>query len=441
MKKFLILTFLVLAAVGAFLPWVNGMVMEKLARDSFSRLNEIAEKNGSGIRYDILEYHRGYDRSRALWKVELGPLARGEVTEVVFSETATHGWTKVTSQTRLQENDWYADWVNGPMKGEDPLAIRTRYAAFGPIVTRVTLAPFSLDLEGRSMNIGALDLTVSMDRTLSKGDLDGTWEGLSNDKESRLAQVAVQSRMEKVSGLIWQGRARLSVKALAIEDPKAPLAVSNLVLTTEMAADKAAGQMDVFVTAGAEDIALDGESLSRWSLGLGLKKMDMQALEEISRVYAEMTGRMAPLLSDPDISPEKRDRILGQLMLENRMALVSHFEKMLKKGFGLDVSPVDITLPQGRIQGHFYLSLLKDMTLAGFFPVAAQPELALEIFSLDSDLSLPGEFLRTQPNLTVPLFNGMKTGVFSLEGGRLHHRAQTREKRLYLNGEAVDLGG
>ncbi len=440
MKKFLILIIVLLAIAGAALPWANGLVMEKMAMQTIAEANRTAEESGADLRFELVSYHRGYAQTRAEWKMVPGALWAGHgVKEVVFTESATHGWTGISSQTSLEKNVWYADWIAGPMKGKNPLIVETQYSAFGPIVTKITMTPFTLTSGDRSQKIGALDISITMDKSFSKLSYEGSWEGVSQDASNRLGPLSVQSEMERVSGLIWQGKAKVEVARFAAEDAKGGIVVSNLVFQTDTAADKEAGSMDISVSATADEIKANGESLSAWSLGLGLKKMNMEALEELSRMYAEMAGRMAPLLSDPEMSAERRAALLRPLMVENQMALISQFEKMLKKGFGLKIAPVDMTLPQGRIQGDFSIELLKDMTLAGFFPVMSRPELALDIFSLDSDIRLPAAFSQMQPNLTVPLFAGMKTGLFVIEGENLHHRAQTRDGQLYLNGEVLAL--
>jgi len=430
MKKILVVALVFILAAGVALPWVNGMVMDKLAHDSLSNLNRLS--GDTGLKYEILEYQRGYKSTRALWKVT-GPGGN----QVMFTETATHGWTQVLSDTRLEKNPWYANWVKGRKK--DPLVIQTRYSVFGPIVTQIILDPVSVPGQDRAVRIGALDLTVSMDKALSTVSSFGTWDGVSSDDgNNRIGRMTIQSEMEKVSGPVWQGAATVAVKGLAVKGSRKSLTLSNLVVKTDTMADKAAGQMDMSVSVNADQIQVTGQSLSDWALGLSLEKVDIQAVAELSRFYRNMAGQMAQVLYDPDLSSHQRGLALRPLKVESRMALIAQLEKMLNKGFGLDISPVDITLPQGRIQGHLFIGLLKDMTLAGFFPLAVRPDLALDIFFLDSEVRVPKEFAQMQPSLTVPLFSGMQTGLFVREGDCLHHRAQTRDQALFLNGKTVE---
>jgi hypothetical protein len=79
------------------------------------------------------------------------------------------------------------------------------------------------------------------------------------------------------------------------------------------------------------------------------------------------------------------------------------------------------------------------MTLAGFIPIVMNPYLALDIFSLESKLSLPARMAGNNPDLISPIYPGMQTGFFLQTGDRLTHEAQTRDGRLFLNQKEVEL--
>jgi hypothetical protein len=115
------------------------------------------------------------------------------------------------------------------------------------------------------------------------------------------------------------------------------------------------------------------------------------------------------------------------------------YEKLLKQGLELQISDLKAQLSQGQIKGNMTLGLRKDMTLAQFFPIIVQPGLALDIFSLKSDLILPYELIADKKNLLHPIFPGMQTGFFVKKGNNLIHSAETRNGKLFLNGQEVEL--
>jgi len=126
-------------------------------------------------------------------------------------------------------------------------------------------------------------------------------------------------------------------------------------------------------------------------------------------------------------------------MKRNVPQFVSGLEKLLKKDFEIRMSKLNLELPQGKIKGRFSLGLKQDVTMVQCLMLAAQPDLALDIFFLQSDISLPLALVGDRQDLIFPMFQGMKTGLFVHGGDRLTHRAETRDNRLYLNGQEVVL--
>lgn len=391
--------FLIVAAAAA-LPWVNGMVMERIVRDGLVRMNRTAPEEGSGLRFDLVSYDRGYAASAAEWKVDLGELGSVfGIREFRLTERASHGWTSVTSEISLEKNEGYARWAAG--RGKDPLAVRTRYSLTGPVVTTVNLDSVTLERGNSPLSVGALSLTITTDFAFDHILTRGTWEGISGDD--------------------------------------LPLEVSDLKMAVEAGIDRQAENMDIAVDISAGEMKAKEGSLSGCLLDLKVSRMDIRAYQALQAYCANLILGAVPAFLDPGIPPEHRSRLVKTALLENPFRAAAEVEKMMKKGFGIEISSLAATLPQGRVEGEGFLYLLRDMTLAGFIAVALRPDLALEIFALESRMAMPGEFLERNPALTMPLFSGMETGLFEMKDGRLHHQAATRDGKLYLNGRVVEL--
>jgi hypothetical protein len=121
------------------------------------------------------------------------------------------------------------------------------------------------------------------------------------------------------------------------------------------------------------------------------------------------------------------------------MQAIAAFEKLLQAGFEMEISDVNIKLPEGDFHGAIKIGLLRDMTLMQFAPVVGQPQLILDILYLKSDVALPAQFAENTPRLTSPLFSGMQGGLFVQDGSYLRHQAETSDGKLFLNGNEVDL--
>ena len=124
-------------------------------------------------------------------------------------------------------------------------------------------------------------------------------------------------------------------------------------------------------------------------------------------------------------------------MAATSLQMLAASEKFLKKGLEIKISDLHAQLPAGEITGNIKLQLAKDITFTQLTPIAMQPNLAFDIFSMQSDLSIPAELVSDNIKLVSPLFSGMQTGLFVLEGKYLVHRAQTQKSELLLNGKKV----
>ncbi len=66
-----------------------------------------------------------------------------------------------------------------------------------------------------------------------------------------------------------------------------------------------------------------------------------------------------------------------------------------------------------------------------------QPAVALDIFSLQSDFSLPAEMVEGNPYFLNPVYPGMQTGLFIRFGDTLTHKARTQDGKLFINEKEV----
>ena len=138
-------------------------------------------------------------------------------------------------------------------------------------------------------------------------------------------------------------------------------------------------------------------------------------------------------------NPEQLEQAFEQQMGQIGMQLMGPAEKLLRKGLELHITDLHVTLPEGEITGNMRVGLNKDMTFAQFLPLANQPALALQIFSLQSTCNLPQPLLAGDPSLLQPLFPGMQTGVFVANGNRVEHNAVIKDGKLLRNGKEVQL--
>jgi uncharacterized protein YdgA (DUF945 family) len=191
---------------------------------------------------------------------------------------------------------------------------------------------------------------------------------------------------------------------------------------------------------GTDDIIAGQNQIEDASFQIGINHIDFEGFEAFMKLYAELTSKALGDFSEAsEKGPEKTKKDLEKQFASLGLQMAGAYEKLLKQGLEFQISDLEAKLPQGQIKGDFSLGLKKDMTMVQFMPLMMQPGLALDIFSLKSNLSLPYKLVGANPKLLNPMYPGMRTGLFVKKGDDMVHNAETRNGKLFLNGEALIL--
>ncbi|PIE60995.1 MAG: hypothetical protein CSA29_05650 [Desulfobacterales bacterium] len=439
MKKILIAIVLLIVISVPAVPFVNGIIMEKTFRGTFEQLNQLYTASSANIKFEIMTYDRGLFDSQILWRIKLGNMSEVYgIDDVVFTETARHGFTAITSETHLQKNVWYTDWINSKLGGKDPLTIQTRYSAFDPIVSTLSMDAFTAEMPDAPVTIGRLNLVFTVDTSLTSVSMNGTWDGMSQDNGNKMGPVAMTGDLTRISDLIWLGKGGAIVESFTTDSGNEKVVLSNLEFNYDISSEDDHKKMNMAMEMKTGDIVVNDQPLSDWGLSIALNNLDMAAYEEFIRLYYQVVNTQMAKALTPGIPQEDAVKAMQEVLAQNSPKLVAGIEKLLKKDLEFKISRLNIVLPQGEISGRLGLKLKQDVIMSQMMMLAAQPDKALEIFSMKTDVIVPVSLAgprRTE--LTSPLFAGMKTGLFIQDGNILKHNAQTRDGKLYLNGKEV----
>ncbi|MCA1785254.1 MAG: YdgA family protein, partial [Desulfobacteraceae bacterium] len=221
MKKLLIILICLAVVCAAGLPIANGIVMERTIKSAVEANNNKTAKTGTGFRMKILEYDRGLFSSRVKWCIENpNGFLGSERAQLVLVDQGTHGFFSVKSQTNLEENTWYRQWVNTRLNGKDPLSIQTRFSLTGTMGSTIHMNAFSIEDKEKRVHVHALDLDVSTGKEFATLDAKGRWEGLSQGSELVMGPVTFTSDLYQLTDMIWAGKNTFSLEQLKINDGK-----------------------------------------------------------------------------------------------------------------------------------------------------------------------------------------------------------------------------
>lgn len=438
MKKIIVGVVFLLAVALLVVPFVNGLVMEKVIAQSFDNLNAMYAENGSDVSVVLMRYNRHAFRTEIEWKIELGSLqAIYGVDEVIFVDRAEHRLTGIVSETSLEKNQWFTEFVRDTLDGRNPLTIVSEYTLSGQIHSEFTLEPFSLPVEGEVVEIQAGRVTFDCDRELTNFYSEAAWEGFLVAEQLQVDGIVLTSSLEKISPYLWDGVLFFSFAEGKNAGPGDHVELVDFKNQYYFDVDQEENTVSVVTTFGAEHLGAGSEQVENGFVRIGVVNMALDGFEEIMKLYATMSNTALQDIAVLEKDPGKMKAILQKQLDQLQFQLITAFEHLLKKGLELQVSDLRAQLPSGEVKGDLVLSLKRDMSLAQFVPLVHQPELALDIFSLQADISFPAELIGDDPALVSPIYPGMPTGLFVKAGESFVNKTETRDGKLYLNGLEV----
>lgn len=438
MKKIIAGFVALLIVAGVCAPFVNGLVMEKMVTQSQDDLNKMYADTGSDMTIEIIKYDRNFSSSEIEWKIKLGSLAIiYGVDEVILVDRADHGFTGVVSKTSLEKNQWFVDLLDDKLDGKNPLNITTTYKLGGEIESVVDIGAFTLQLENESVDLLPGRIVTEYDVGLTHWISEATWAGFSVPDKVSMDGFSLVYDLEKISTYIWDGDISYEIKDIKIEGKKGNFELVNFAGQYTLDYDKKKNILSTGGKVEIDNIAVANEKVKGAVIRLAVNNIDAQSYEEFMKVYTQTMNSTLNDITLAKESPEKRDEVLKEQMATTGLQMMAACEKFLKKGLEIKISDLHVQLPVGEITGNVGLILNKDVTFAQLAPIAMQPNLALDIFSLQSDLSIPAELISDNTKLVSPVFQGMQTGLFVLDGENLVHRAQTKNGKLLLNGNEM----
>jgi len=441
MKKAIALFGLILLLAGIGIPVFSGIMMERTLNQMFGQINQAYAETGMGFSYEIIDYDRRFFSSEIEWKIKLGTQkAFYGLEEIVFLDRAKHGITRVVSTTSLEKNQWFMDFLEQKVDGKNPLGISSEYRYSGNIIISIALDGFDWEMADAAFVCMPGQIAVTVAKDLKQVDSEVTWEGFSVDDKLVVNQVSMDSKLEKLSTYIWDGNVAFSVQNIQAESKRGRFELSKVSCEYLVDFEKDEKALSINASVGADKITGGPNPIQDAFVQIGINQIDSDGFEAFMEMYSQIMMRvMGEMSAESGKDPEAVKRDTKKRFAALGLQMAGAYEKLLKQGLELQLADIKATFPQGRINGNFALGLKKDMTMVQFVPLAIQPSLSLDFFSLKSDFSLPIELVGERPKLLQPVFPGMRTGLFEISGDALIHHAETRNGKLFLNGHAVRL--
>ena len=435
MKKVVVGILLLTSIAAVGVPFVNGLIMERVVKKSFANLNSMYVDTGSGISIEIVRYDRKLTSTEIEWRIKLGAMkAIYGVDEILFIDRAEHGYTGIISKTSLEKNRWFTDFISNKLGGKNPLLIATKYTLSGQIHSTITLDAFSWPVDNERVAIKPATAVFTWNEDLKNFSSETSWQGFSVADKMAFDGIGMSSNLEKISTYLWDGNLSYGVAKGQILGDKEKFFLTNLKGDYSLDIDKEENTVAVVATFAVDQLQAGPENLDNGFARFGVSYMDAPGFEEFIKLYTEMANTVLHDFAAAGDDPGQMKKILREQVGQTQLQMLSAYERLLKKGLEVQLSDLHAQLPAGEVEADMAISLNKDMTFAQLVPLWQQPELILDIISLHAEVAVPAAIIGENPMFLKPIYPGMQTGLFVKDGNTLTHQAETRDGKLYLNG-------
>ncbi len=412
---------------------LNTALVDRFSRQTMENVNTLSRENGSDIRLELVSLQKGLTRSVVEWKVDLGLLGEELGVEALYlTDHIRPGFMELVSRTRLDKTPGYKRWIQDELGGKEPLSIETRFKWNGDMASTLTLTRFQLeDPDGESLVVRPGTITTRINGAMDHMESQGEMGGVVFSDVFKLDDLSFEMVQERVSSRIWTGRSVFSIGELFFSNDLDEFWLNKVWAKSRLSLDPDKEQLNLDMVYGMDRAVFPDLELGKSQMGFQVNQVDVAGYEQMMALYLNM-------LTDTRLSPES-DPVVDAWMARNQPKIMAALESMLNQGLAFEIKDVKLALPQGDVLADLSLTLNRDTTFAQLMPIANAPETALDIFSITSGVRLPAGFATDYPFLTQPLYQGMATGLFVLQGDELRLGLDTRDGRLYLNGNEMSL--
>lgn len=439
MKKLIVVVVLIVI-IAAGLPFLNGIILERIVKNSIDDANAMYEKMPFGLSIEIANYNRSYSSTDIEYRIHMDLLKKIPDMESSFivEENARHGFFGVTSTINLNGNEWYKTFITDKLQGKDPLHIESTYSLLGGLDSSMVLDGFSIDIDKEKLIMKKAEIKIESDRKIKNINATLNWRGLDVDQKLSLEGVSMVLEAEIIEPLITDETSEIQIKSIKIIDKGKEIIISDLKVKSTTDVDVDANTLETETVFSLGSIQSELKNVDGATARFMVKGINLDAYKEILDLYLETVSQTMSNIDFND--PNKNDPAMMQReMQQMSMKMIGIYEKLLKKDLELQISDVQVKLPEGEIKGGITMRLLKDMTFAQFLPIISTPEDLFDALYLQTDVSLPINLVGEQPLLTQPPVPDLKTGLFVKDGDYLVNKMETKDGKLILNGNVVPL--
>jgi len=414
-------------ALGAAAPWGVGYYTQQQWQGVESGFNNAQNV----LRLETRDYDLGYMNARVRGSVTVIVPESGEQHSFGYQARVSHGITgslmdfSTTEDIGAEAERFFPD--------EKPrLTLETR--VWGTAIVELTVPEVDVtdEVTGKTLNISRAHGRADIGSAGSELEIQLEWPGMTMTGPA--IQIAVtdfrmDQALEHLTGDLWLGGGEITLASLQIDAPEEPtMRLDGLSITSDTDATADGNRLNGDSSIRLEKVAANGMEFGPHEIQLRFEGLDVASLDEISSAVNDM--QQAAMTSAVESDPQAA----MQQQMQSFQRVTSAMLGLAAEGFTLGFPKVDLSTPQGPINGELIVShpQLSDEE-------KSQAMMVMQGLTGNFDISMPAALVDENQSLAMQVAPLIKRGMVVQEGDRLRMTATLKDMALDINGNVLPL--
>lgn len=426
LKKYWMMTAVVVLAVGVFAPWAVGYITEQQWRGITSEMNRAQPL----FQLETADYDSGYMGAEVTGTAAVQNPETGETDEFEYRATVSHGITG--SLMDFYPSGDLGAQVDAIFADEKPrLTLETRLWGTATVELSVPAVSLFDEETGESFDMSESYSRADISDGGARGDILMLWPGAvirAPDLRISIEDFRLEQTIERLTDGVWLGEAEAALARLEVAARDQPaLRFDQFVMTTATTAADDGESIDSEALLMLEAISANDDSFGPHRIEFLLEGLDVQSWSNLRTALADMQSE-ALAGTGGDSSAAMQQQMAAMNRLNQAMVDIAG------NGVVLGIPSLSLATPYGPISGELRLQ----------HPALSDDEkdrmmMVMQRLNGHLDVSLPLALVEQQPALGIQVAPLIKQGMVVKEGDRLRLQGSLEDLALDINGNLIPL--
>ena len=430
MKRWLVVSLVLLAVVILISPALVGLLAEKNLEEGF----DWAESESPGIEVQTESFDRGWFTSEGRHRVVLSGASYREAAEAYWQQSGYSELPSLIIDTRIDHGplpvgtltpglaSTVSTFQIDPGNGELvplPGALYSNVALDGASDSRYLLEAGNFEDNDMRVEWQGADIAIQTDWSAGKVIIDGRVEPFTLSDESdtvHIGAMTISANQVKSEYGFNVGTAEFGLESMHVESLDAPIALGKVSITGNANVEDARLNIGSKIT--VDEIVVPGMGDLNFAMDLSLNRLDAEATAVVAKAIQEAQGSADPEAALAELFP----RIEGDL------------QKIIAAGAEIRIDQLDVTLPQGKVSTKLTVEVPE-----GAVPSDFSWSSVLLAMTASADIRMPAELFEYIAMMNPQAGSLVAMGILVSDGDDIVMNAEYAQGLLNVNGAPMPI--